>query len=51
MPADIDIALEENVHFLTLATTDADGITFQDWCMFAEPVLELIPTESENSEE
>lgn len=52
MQGRINVALAEGDRFLTLITTDggdADGpaaphrATDSDWCVFAEPVLELIP--------
>ena len=50
--ADVNIELAEEARFLTLITTDAgdpDGdkppyrATDSDWCVFAEPYLELAP--------
>ncbi len=49
---EVDVELAETDRFLTLITTDGgdvDGVlrgTDSDWCLFAEPYLELIPRES-----
>ncbi|UCD51734.1 MAG: NPCBM/NEW2 domain-containing protein, partial [Phycisphaerales bacterium] len=52
MAGQMDVALAEGDRFLTLITTDGgdpDGpaaphrATDSDWCVFAEPVLELVP--------
>lgn len=49
---EVDVELTESDRFLTLITTDggdADGVlrgTDSDWCVFAEPYLELIPRKS-----
>jgi len=53
MAGQIDVPLTEGDRFLTLITTDGsdpDGdaaphrATDSDWCVFAEPILELVPT-------
>lgn len=42
----IDIPIQPNQGFLTLAATDGgDGISF-DWCIFENPILELRPQEN-----
>ncbi len=49
---EVDVGLTETDRFLTLITTDggdADGVvrgTDSDWCVFAEPYLELVARES-----
>jgi hypothetical protein len=39
---DIDIPIGAQQRFLTLATTDGGDTIIYDWCVFADPVLELI---------
>jgi hypothetical protein len=39
----INIKIEEDNRFLTIITTDGDMQIGADWCLFAEPVLELAP--------
>ncbi len=38
-PKTINVELKDEDHFLTLVTTDSDGVTNEDWCLFANPVL------------
>ncbi len=38
-PTAIDIELKDEDRFLTLVSTDNDGETHDDWCLFANPVL------------
>ena len=40
-PERVQIQINENYHFLTLITTDLDGISSQDWCLYAEPIIGL----------
>jgi hypothetical protein len=38
---EVDIVIEPNQRFLTLATTDGGDRINYDWCLFADPFLEL----------
>ena len=40
-PERVKILIEQKDRFLTLITTDSDGVSSLDWCLYAEPMLEL----------
>lgn len=42
VPVNIDVVLDSNARFLTLATTDNKKGAHSNWCLFAEPALELV---------
>jgi len=44
-PREVSVSLSEKDRFVTLATTDADGVCNYDWCFFAEPRLDLSAAE------
>jgi hypothetical protein len=42
-PIPIDIKLNANDRYLSLAVTDSDGSVYFDWAIFAQPKLEISP--------